>query len=282
VQSLSTFDDQVSKLLELLTRRDDTLVETFFAVLKETQQQHIVNYIVGARNTADENGAQCRRQQGAECRPSEDHAADDASHQFDSCTISETEIKMWAEEQAPSADQARLLPINTHCRSVHDSNTYSTLVSETLSKHVDTSPGNLALVSDAADEVDDCGQVSEFRSPKRLRAEPIKLREYQKELAKPGVEGHNFVICAPTGSGKTYTAGYICQQLWQRAQDEGRRFKAVFIVCIRNLIAQQTEALSDIIGRDIVRGADDKLSLSILSENFDVVVATAQVMTVKF
>jgi len=62
-----------------------------------------------------------------------------------------------------------------------------------------------------------------------------------------------------------------------QAQSDGRRFKAAFIVCIRNLISQQTSALRRILGYDVVRGADYKLDLSVLFEYTDVVVATAQV-----
>ena len=51
----------------------------------------------------------------------------------------------------------------------------------------------------------------------------------------------------------------------------------MFIVCIRNLIMQQTDALARIIGSDVVRGADDQLTLVTLASYFDVVVATAQV-----
>jgi len=51
----------------------------------------------------------------------------------------------------------------------------------------------------------------------------------------------------------------------------------VFIVCIRNLITQQSDALVRIIGSDVVRGVDDKLTLATLIQYFDVVVATAQV-----
>ncbi len=35
------------------------------------------------------------------------------------------------------------------------------------------------------------------------------LREYQKELARPGILGRNYIICAPTGCGKTEVVGYI-------------------------------------------------------------------------
>lgn len=55
------------------------------------------------------------------------------------------------------------------------------------------------------------------------------LRNYQRELAEEGLAGNNCIICAPTGSGKTITAGYICKE-----RRKGKpRFKTLFIVCIR-------------------------------------------------
>jgi len=39
----------------------------------------------------------------------------------------------------------------------------------------------------------------------------LKLREYQKELSKPAIEGCNTIICAPTNSGKTFVAMEIAR-----------------------------------------------------------------------
>lgn len=39
----------------------------------------------------------------------------------------------------------------------------------------------------------------------------IKLREYQKELAKEGCEGENVIVMAPTNTGKTRVAWSIIQ-----------------------------------------------------------------------
>jgi len=120
--------------------------------------------------------------------------------------------------------------------------------------------------------------VSAHRRPTENHSGPITLKNYQKELAEPGCQGSNCIICAPTGSGKTLTAGYICKTRRDRAIAQRRRFKCLFVVCIRNLIAQQRDALCRIIPEHgVVCGMDDKLLLSEYFRQYDVVVATAQV-----
>jgi len=106
----------------------------------------------------------------------------------------------------------------------------------------------------------------------------VTLKNYQMELAEPGCQGSNCIICAPTGSGKTFTAGYICKTRRDHAIVQQHRFKCLFVVCIRNLIAQQRDALCQIMPESgIVCGMGDKLLLSEYFRHYDVVVATAQV-----
>ena len=51
-------------------------------------------------------------------------------------------------------------------------------------------------------------------SDEEKTTEPVELtmRKYQYELAATAVSGHNTIICAPTGSGKTRVALYIVQR----------------------------------------------------------------------
>ena len=43
--------------------------------------------------------------------------------------------------------------------------------------------------------------------------DPLMMRDYQMELAENGLNGHNCVIVAPTGSGKTHVALKIVKVL---------------------------------------------------------------------
>lgn len=106
----------------------------------------------------------------------------------------------------------------------------------------------------------------------------VELRNYQLNLAACGTEGRNCIICAPTGTGKTFTAGYICRQRGRKARNEGTQFKALFIVCMRNLVHQQRDALKQVMSDEFtVTGFDDGVILSEYLKVYDVVVATAQV-----
>ena len=72
----------------------------------------------------------------------------------------------------------------------------------------------------------------------------ITLRNYQWELALPGISGQNYIICAPTGTGKTRVAGLIISEHLKRLKGGG---KVVFIVNKVILTHQQKVALEEMI-----------------------------------
>ena len=68
----------------------------------------------------------------------------------------------------------------------------------------------------------------------------FKLRPYQEELAELGISGHNYVVCAPTGSGKTAVAAAVIASHLKKRERKG---KVVFIVSRVPLARQQSDHL---------------------------------------
>jgi ERCC4-related helicase len=73
-----------------------------------------------------------------------------------------------------------------------------------------------------------------------------EVREYQKELAGPGIQGKNYIIIAPTGSGKTVVAGLVISDHLQKNQKE-QSCHVVFVVNTKPLAEQQKRQLKGLI-----------------------------------
>ena len=70
------------------------------------------------------------------------------------------------------------------------------------------------------------------------------LRDYQWELALPGLGELNYIVCAPTGSGKTRVAGLVISEHLKRQKGRG---KVLFLVNKVPLVQQQKSALQEMI-----------------------------------
>ena len=111
-----------------------------------------------------------------------------------------------------------------------------------------------------------------------MEKQELKLREYQDKLVKPALEGMNTIICAPTGSGKTFVA---MEAIKHHVTKRDRKY-VVFIVNTVSLVEQQETRLQQYLPEPVevssVCGSNPDVSLpSVLKEN-DVVVVTAQVL----
>ena len=109
--------------------------------------------------------------------------------------------------------------------------------------------------------------------------EGIQLREYQRELAAPGLQGKNYILVAPTGTGKTLIAGYIIMNHLNQMREKGEKAKVAFVTPTRQLTFQQKEQLQqyipEIMAVDITGASSHPMQPLIQSELVDVIVCTA-------
>ena len=107
-----------------------------------------------------------------------------------------------------------------------------------------------------------------------LRFSKDNIRKYQHELVEPGINGKNYIICAPTGCGKTLVAALIIESHFK---SNGRNSKVLFIVKTQQLAHQQKDKLLEYISGiqiiDITGESDDPIYVTL--PQFDVVVCTS-------
>ena len=101
-----------------------------------------------------------------------------------------------------------------------------------------------------------------------------ELREYQKELAALGMEGVNYIVCAPTGTGKTLIASMVVASHLAKRPDG----KVVLLVNKVPLAEQQCNEVKryipDLKGQFITGDSGTQLSLAQLLRDNDMVVCT--------
>ncbi|NXO84617.1 DDX58 helicase, partial [Sitta europaea] len=113
--------------------------------------------------------------------------------------------------------------------------------------------------------------------------EPKKARSYQIELAQPAIAGKNTLICAPTGSGKTFVALLICEHHLQNVPS-GRKAKVVFLATKVPVYEQQKNVFRQYFERSgySVQGICGETVASISVENViqdtDIIVLTPQIL----
>ncbi|NXD05267.1 DDX58 helicase, partial [Certhia familiaris] len=125
--------------------------------------------------------------------------------------------------------------------------------------------------------------VSESTCESSCVYEPKKARSYQIELAQPAIDGKNTLICAPTGSGKTFVALMICEHHLQNVPS-GRKAKVVFLATKvpvyeqqKNVFRQYFESsgysVQGICGETVAN-----MSVENVIQNTDIIVLTPQIL----
>ncbi|KFP91126.1 putative ATP-dependent RNA helicase DDX58, partial [Apaloderma vittatum] len=113
--------------------------------------------------------------------------------------------------------------------------------------------------------------------------EPKKTRSYQAELAQPALDGKNTLICAPTGSGKTFVALLICEHHFQNTPS-GRKAKVVFLATKVPVYEQQKTVFKQHFERYgySVQGISGETAANVsvekVIEDSDIVVLTPQIL----
>uniref|UniRef100_A0A8C5TBP5 RNA helicase n=1 Tax=Malurus cyaneus samueli TaxID=2593467 RepID=A0A8C5TBP5_9PASS len=113
--------------------------------------------------------------------------------------------------------------------------------------------------------------------------EPKKARSYQIELAQPAIDGKNTLICAPTGSGKTFVSLLICEHHLQNIPP-GQKAKVAFLATKVPVYEQQKNVFRQHFERSgySVQGICGETVASIAVENViqdsDIIVLTPQIL----
>ena len=78
------------------------------------------------------------------------------------------------------------------------------------------------------------------------------VRNYQHELAAPGIEGKNYIVVAPTNSGKTLVAALVIADHLEKNKKQKRSPRVAVVVKTRPLADQQRERLAEFIPSAVV------------------------------
>ncbi|XP_040273183.1 antiviral innate immune response receptor RIG-I [Bufo bufo] len=125
-----------------------------------------------------------------------------------------------------------------------------------------------------------CPQVS---SSTHRSIKDLKLRHYQKELAQPAYSGKNTIICAPTGSGKTFVALSICDH-HLKSLPKGQKGKIVFMATKVPVYEQQKDVFCKYFentGYNVVGFSGEETEnapVGMIMEDSDIIILTPQIL----
>ena len=81
----------------------------------------------------------------------------------------------------------------------------------------------------------------------------MKPRDYQMELAEPGIEGKNYIVVAPTNSGKTLVAAVIIANHFEKNSGQKRLPKVVMVMKTRSLANRKAKQMNEYIPNALIK-----------------------------
>ncbi|XP_070598560.1 antiviral innate immune response receptor RIG-I isoform X1 [Erythrolamprus reginae] len=138
-------------------------------------------------------------------------------------------------------------------------------------------------ISEEAESDNLCGSSSSASDTfQQTRYVPRKPRSYQIELAEPALNGKHTMICAPTGSGKTFVSVMICEHHLRNRSAEQTR-KIVFLTTKVPVYEQQKKVFQEYFKNEYnIAGICGENSSStpadIVIEQNDIIVMTPQTL----
>uniref|UniRef100_A0A8C6XNP0 RNA helicase n=1 Tax=Naja naja TaxID=35670 RepID=A0A8C6XNP0_NAJNA len=123
---------------------------------------------------------------------------------------------------------------------------------------------------------------SPFNTFQQTKYLPKKARSYQIELAEPAVNGKHTMICAPTGSGKTFVSIMICEHHLSH-RPAGQTGKVVFLATKVPVYEQQKRVFQEHFKTDYniagICGENSSLApADIVIQKNDIIVMTPQTL----
>ena len=149
-------------------------------------------------------------------------------------------------------------------------------IGEPVAEHLKEEQSNVSIVSSLVSSTEPSfGHTNDYENEIILFFPKEKIHKYQHELAEPGINGKNYVVCAPTGSGKTLVAALIIENHFKI---KGRKnAKVLFVVNTQQLAHQQKDKLQEYIHGiqvvDITGGSESLIYVTL--PQVDVVVCTS-------
>nr|XP_023678448.1 interferon-induced helicase C domain-containing protein 1 [Paramormyrops kingsleyae] len=254
---------------------------TFLDVLRQTEHLDMVRELTGLESTEDHKDSICEgnvKPEAVKYEPDlkeNKNDNDQSVRESDSC-IDNGEESLNTSLDNSSCDTTRNESTDAYPANSLDPDLYSS-GGESLNSSL------LGLTLDESNQpIPDCAERDAAAGAGRETE--ILLWPYQKEVARPALEGKNIIICLPTGSGKTRVAVYITKEHLESCRQEKRPGKVVVLVNKVPLVEQHyTKEFGKYLkGQYRVEkvSGDSQLKISfpeIVKKN-DIIICTAQIL----